>query len=89
MYLPTQVCTSTLLATASTQMQQSRTESNAVGASAAGGTPGVSGKVSTSMGSASSSGVATFHSTAGHEENASADSRAMFQTYVRVSKRYR
>ncbi|CAN0214477.1 unnamed protein product, partial [Laminaria digitata] len=35
------------------------------------------------MGSATSSGVTTFHSSAGRNESEAADSRAMFQTYVR------
>lgn len=66
-------------------MQEARSESIDGSASASGGTVGVSAAASASMKSASSSGLVTFHSTAGHSENEAHDSRAMYQTYVRVS----
>lgn len=78
-----QVDTSTLLAAASTQMEASKQGSVEGGASAK--TFGVSISPSASMGSASSSGVVTFHSSAGKAESEAEDSRAMFQTYVRAS----
>lgn len=65
-------------------MQQARNETLETSVSAGGGTIGVSAKASASLGSASSSGVVNFHSSAGQEDTATADSRAMYQTYVRV-----
>lgn len=47
----------------------------------------VSAGASASFASASTSGVVEFHSSAGQENSATADSRAMYQTYVRVSGR--
>ncbi|CBJ28671.1 conserved unknown protein [Ectocarpus siliculosus] len=78
-----EVDTSTLLSAASTQMQESRTESNDTGVSGSGPAVGVTASASATMKSASSSGVVKFHSTAGKNESESEDSRAMFQTYVR------
>lgn len=66
-------------------MQQSRAESGGASTSVGGGTVGLSVAASASMSSATSSGVATFHSTAGHSKIEDEDSRAMFQTYVRAS----
>ncbi|CAM9538820.1 unnamed protein product, partial [Ectocarpus sp. 13 AM-2016] len=80
-----EVDTSTLLSAASTQMQESRTDSNDTGVSGSGPAVGVTASASATMKSASSSGVVKFHSTAGRNESESEDSRAMFQTYVRAS----
>lgn len=66
-------------------MQETRTEAVTGEVSAAGGTGIVTGSASASMGNASSSGVVTFHSSAGKSEDEAEDSRAMFQTYVRAS----
>lgn len=66
-------------------MEETRTETSDASAGASGGTIGVSASASASFGSASSSGVVEFHSSAGQEESATTDSRAMYQTYVRVS----
>lgn len=69
----TQVQTSTLLSAVSTQMQETRTESTDVGASASGPAIGVTASASATMASASSSGVVTFHSSAGRSESESED----------------
>lgn len=79
-----QVETSTLLAAASTQMQESRSSSTDASTAVAAGTVGVSVAASATMQSASSSGVVKFHSSAGKCSTDEEDSRAMFHTYVRV-----
>ena len=66
-------------------MHQTKTEASTAEVSASAGTGLVSGSASASMGNAASSGVVTFHSSAGKNENDAEDSRAMFQTYVRAS----
>lgn len=67
------------------QMQQTKAEDSTAEVSATAGNGMVSGSASASMGNAASSGVVTFHSSAGKNENDAEDSRAMFQTYVRAS----
>ncbi|CAM9588528.1 unnamed protein product [Hapterophycus canaliculatus] len=76
-----EVDTSTLLSAASTQMQQSRTESSDTTGSVTAPVIGATGSASATMKSASSSGVVKFHSSAGKSESESEDSRAMYQTY--------
>ncbi|CAM9343925.1 unnamed protein product, partial [Scytosiphon promiscuus] len=76
-----EVDTSTLLSAASTQMQQSRTESSDTEASVSAPAIGATGSASATMKSATSSGVVKFHSSAGKTESESEDSRAMYQTY--------
>lgn len=67
-------------------MQSTKDDTTTAEVSATAPSVGVSIAASASMGSAASSGVTTFHSSAGRDENATADCRAMYQTFVRVSE---
>ena len=68
-------------------MQKSRTELNDTGMSASAPAVAVTAAAGASMSSASSSCTVEFHSAAGKSASESKDSRAMFQTYVRVRGR--
>lgn len=79
-----QVESSTLLAAASIQMEETRQASAETTASAGCNVGVAKASASASVGSSSSCGTVEFHSTVDKKGSETADLRAMFQSYVRV-----